>query len=567
MLVTQGWEKGKPDFEWWQRAVQEGITYRKEMTHEEDWDKWRGWYRGKWPPGILPTNIYFKMIRTLVPRVYYRNPSVSVTATLPGIEQMLYAKLLERADNKLLDLMSTKQQMKRAVQLAVMFGTSVPMMGYGAQFSHTPEELTTEAPEGGTKRMVNRVEYHSLVHPDTPHLLTEHPGNIVFPKKCASWEEARWICQLTRRPVGDLKADKRFKNTENLPEVGSKGGSIRYDGAPGTVLPEGVRLWIIRDKKTQQVFVLAPDGDEGAKVLYQEDDELQIDGGLPAYPLVFNTDDESVWGVPDSKIIEPQQTEINECRTLIMRHRRISLVKFLVEQNAIDPDEASKLIDDDVGAMVKVKNVGMVKELTPAQIPTALLQSEQLTAQDVQEILGLGTNQFGEYAPGSADRSATEANIVNQATQIRVDERRDTCADLLVNFVSDMNQVIVKHWDRDIVESVIGPGGVEIWIKFQPQELRQGHYVTKIDPDSSVPLTKQVREQRAVQGYTLFKDNPMIDPFKLTQMTVNEVYSGDVMDLIKEMGNTSPGNPMSVPQAAQRLQGIGAANGQAGPVQ
>ena len=559
--MSQGWlPRGKPDPDWWIREIEKGLQFRKKYAREPEWPKWRKWYRGDWPNKILPTNIYFKMIRTIVPRVYYRNPSVSITPTLPGIEQMIFAKLLERADNKLLDLMGVKQQMKRAVQLAIQFGTSVPMLGYGAQFSPTPEELTTAAPDG-QKRMKNRVEYNSLVHPDTPWFLTAHPADIVFPDKCQTWEDARWICLMTRRSAGDLNDDPRFPTWKDLPE-GGKGSSLPYDGAPGRTSPAGVRVWIIRDKKTQQVFALCPDGDNEKQIGYCEDDALQVDGGLPAYPLIFNIDDEVIWGVPDSQIIAPQQLEINETRTLIMRHRRIALVKFLVEQGALDPDEADKLVDDQVGGTVKVKNLNAIRELSPAQIPTALLESEELAARDVQEILGLGTNQFGEYAPGSADRSATEANIVNQATQIRVDERRDTCADLLTSFVSDMNHVLIEHQSEEQVADIIGPEGVPIWIKFSPAMLREGHYVVKVDPDSSLPQTKALREQHADIFYDRAKLNPLVDPLKLTQFWLNEQYAANADLLMKQpVMNTSQQKPMGLQEAVGQLQGMGGAGG------
>ena len=567
--MSQGWNGTKPDADWWIKAVHAGMRFRKKYAREAEWSKWRRWYRGEWPRGILPTNVYFKMLRTLVPRVYYRNPSVSITPTLPGMEQLIFAKLLERADNKLLDLMGVKGQMKRAVQLTIQFGTSVPLLGFGAQFTPTPDEISTEAPTGESRKMKRRVEYNSLVHANAPWFLTAHPRDIVFPDNCETWEDARWFCLLTKRTAEDLKDDPRFKHTENLPESG-KGSSLPYDGGPGRIVQEGVRVWIIRDKKTQQVFALAPDGDADNQILYQDDDELQIDGGLPAYPLVFNVDDEAVWGVPDSQIIAPQQVEINEIRTLIMRHRRIALVKLLVEEGAIEPDEAQKLVDDDVGGVVKVKNINTVRELAPQPVPPALLESEKLVAQDVQEILGLGTNQFGEYAPGSADRSATEANIVAMATQIRVDERRDTCADLLTSVVSDLNQIILSHWTTEQVTDVIGPGGVQIWVKYTPQMLREGHYEVKVDPDTSLPLTKQVREARATQFYGIAKDNPLIDPWKLTMMWINEIYGGDAGDVMRSpVMNTSPQNPMSPQEAASHLQALpapkGAANGQAGP--
>jgi hypothetical protein len=183
------------------------------------------------------------------------------------------------------------------------------------------------------------------------------------------------------------------------------------------------------------------------------------------------------------------------------------------------------------------------------------MESEQVIDREVQELLGLGSNQFGEYAPGSADRTATEASIVNAATQIRIDERRDTCADLLVEFTRDMNHVIIEHWTQDIVLDVVGPAGVPLWISVQPELLREALYDTKVDPDTSLPMTKALREQKATAFYMQAKDNPLLDPQHLTAFWLNEMYGVDADFIMKSpVMNTSPDQPMPLAQATQQIQ-------------
>src|SRR5690348_11334522 len=128
---------GKITPEWWINAIARGKAFRREYAHEDEWATWQRWYRGVWDKRILPSNVYFKLMRTLIPRIYYRNPSVSLTPSKPGIENMLLAKLLERADNKLIDVLGVKGQMKKAVQHGIMFGTGGLRLGYGAEFTPT----------------------------------------------------------------------------------------------------------------------------------------------------------------------------------------------------------------------------------------------------------------------------------------------------------------------------------------------------------------------------------------------------------------------------------------------
>jgi hypothetical protein len=563
--------------QWWINQVERGKAFRRDYAHEERWNDWRRWYRGQWRKGILPSNVYFKMLRTLIPRVYYRNPSVSITPTKPGIEYMLLAKLLERADNKLLDVMGVKEQMKRAVQLTTMFGTSAMRLGYGAEFTPTPDALSTEGPDTGGRRVARRVEYNDLVHPNAPWCLAAHPGQLVVPANTVDIHSARWVCYEVTRPWDDIRDDPRFENTKELQD------GMRGSGQPGQLLArgdsrwermrEGVVLWEIRDKKSGLVFVIAPYSNAtppDKKVLFRGEDDMQIRGRLPCYPLIFNTDDEVFWGVPDSMILEPQQVEKNEIRTQIMYHRRAALWKMLYEKGSVSPDEISKLTsDDNVNVAVQVNNINAVREITVPSLPDTLLESEELVDREVQELLGMGVNQFGEYAPGSADRSATEANIVNQATMIRIDERRDTCADLLTMMVSDMNHVIAERWDQDMILDIIGPAGIPIWVQFQPSLLRDLQYDIKVDPDTSLPLTKQLREQKATALYQLLGQDPLINPVALREFFLNELYGVEADHLL--MNPQQPGatvqNPTNLDGAANLFRQQAQSGGVRPPVQ
>jgi hypothetical protein len=566
MAIDGYTSSGRPIPQWWIGEINKGKKFRREWACEASWDDWRRMYRGRWKPGILPSNIFFKMLRTMVPRIYYRNPSVSLTPSKPGYDNMLLTKLVERADNKLIDLMDVKGQMKRAVQHGIMFGTGGLRLGYGAEFTPTPDELGTESPDAGGAKLRNAVEYNSLIHANMPWLLAAHPGHVVLPDGCESINSARWVCYETHRSVEDLKADPRFQYTDRLGEGQTgKTSSLIARGVSGKVL-SGVQLYEIRDKKTGMVFVLAPSVEHlttEEKVLFRGEDDLQFNGRLNYYPLIFNADDEVFWGTPDSQIMEPQQMEKNEIRTQMMRHRRVALAKFLYTKGGITPDELSKLISGEVMGGVQVNEVTDVVPFNATEMPSALIQMEADIDREVQEIMGLGVNQFGEYAPGSADRSATESQIVQQATQIRIDERRDVCADLLTDVTEHLNYIILEHWTGDQVLDIVGPEGIQLWLKFQPHELKDALYDLKIDPDTSLPMTKQLREQRAFALYNQLKPNPLIDPMNLTRYLVNEI-DGTWTDALIKMANTSPQNPMPVKDAVGLMNGAGGPGG--GPV-
>jgi len=567
--VAEGYHKGtdKPDIEWWIGQINQGIQFRRRRAYEERWNTWRNWYRGQFERGQLPSNVYFKSIRSLIPRVYFRNPSVSITATQPGMQYFLLAKLLERIDNKLIDHMGLKRQMKKCVLKAAMFGTGIICRGFGAEYQPTPQDIATEAPDAGSRRIQNHVEYNTLVRANQPWALDVHPRDFVVPQWTTDIESARWTCRIIQRPRQDILDDPRLANKDALDIGVSQLGQGRPPGSlistPMTErMRQGLQLWEVRDKKTGLVFVIAPYTAVGMRnrtmePLFIDEDRLLRNNRLPVYPLIFNEDDEQFWGVPDSIIIEPQQFEKNEIRGQIRQHRRLLLKKMMYVQGSVAPDELDKLLaDDNAGVGVAVKDINSVREMAAGVLPPGLIEADNLIDVEVETLMGMGVNQHGEYAPGSADRSATEANIVNQATQIRSDERRDTAADLLVNLVQDMNDDIIEYWGEDMVADVAGPGGVPIWIQFRPELLRQVQWDVKVDPDSSIPLTKQYREQKAAQLYgMLYGKNQFVNQEALTHFALNETYGADADSILTNpMMNTSQQNPMNIQQAMGAMQ-------------
>lgn len=565
--MSNGYIKGNPDVSFWLQQIRKGIEYRKKYAREDEWERWRKYYRCQWAKGTMPTALYFKLLRTIIPRVYFRNPSISIVSAKPGPANLAFAHILERVDNRLIRSMKMKQQMKRIVQNAFMFGTGVGKLGYGAEFSLITDAVSTAAPMSAKGE---RVEYNELIMPDMPWFMNVHPGKFIVPSGLEFYEDTRWSAMWIRRPLDDVQSDPRFKNVKDLkPSTGNLGDMTQDLGKTGIkrALDE-VDLIEVRDKKFGKVFVLAPFMSN--KVLFYEDDDLNVNGRHTFYTLRFNEDDEVFWGIPDSVVIDPLQREGNEIKTQIMRHRRLSLVKLLYLKDMIEEDQLEKLVSEDVMPAVAVKDFPdkVVKLMETGGIPRDLMIAAQDILQEARETVGFGRNQFGEFREGSEAATAFEAQVVAAASEIRVDERRDMVADMLVDIVTDMHEIVFERWGSEQVIDVAGPNGVQLWVQFRGSMLKGGAYELSIDPDSSVPETKQVREAKAVRLYELLQQNPMISPTELTRYLLremNNISMTTLMQGIPEGVGLDPMRPMQPDQYGLMLQNMmGAARAQGG---
>ncbi|PCJ26710.1 MAG: hypothetical protein COA94_04755 [Rickettsiales bacterium] len=549
---------GSVDITWWLDQIQEGEKFRKKMAHEDMWETWRKYYRGEWNNDVQPSNIYFKMLRTTVPRIYFRDPVVSITPAKPGIENMLFAKILERIDNKLLRKMKIKRQMKRIVHDTFMFGTGFGKLGYGAEFSPSDFNDAGEAPTGSVKRP-NKVEYNSNIQPNQPWYLRTGPGSIILPSGLEEFDEARWVVHKIMRPRSDVLDDARLKIKDKKSSRNRSFLMTSIDTVMGVQQSiDMVTLFEVRDKKTGSVFIISPDFSE--EVLLKAEDEFQVHGSVPIYSVNFNPDDMSTWGVPDSQILDPIQRELNETNTQIMWHRRMSLRKIFTRKNLMSESEKSRMVSEEIQAVIEVDGDPRTDILFKDgnNIPDDLFKAQDATRTDGRESLGFSRNQFGEYNPGSSDTTAREATIVNNSSEIRIDERRDTMADMLTDVVNDVHHIIFNKWGTDEVIDIIGPAGVTMWVSFKGEMLKRGQYNVNVDPDTAINQSRQQRQNTAIQVYNLLKQDPMVDQFQLRSYLMTEMAGTQFDNMLKlpqEQLNGTQNNPLSLEEAGQQFRG------------
>lgn len=528
--MADGYIKTKADSSWWMAQVQAGIEFRKKYAQEMKWQRWRQYYRGQWKSDVLPVNKFFSILRTLVPRVYFRNPAVSVTPAMGGFLNMAFAQLTHRIDNKMILQMGVKKTAKRIVQNTWLFGTGFGKLGYGGQFSLGIQTGMDDAPMGPGGE---RLEYQWDTAAGMPWFRSAHPGSVIVPNGLCELQDARWVAQWLKRPKDDVRRDPRLKGAGDLPSTSKMGVQVNVLGSAKDEV-DMVDLIEIRDRKFQQAIVIAPYG-SGAKVLFQGPDSM-CERRLPFFEVVFNPDDEVFWGVPDPQVIEPYQLELNEIRTQAMKHRRLALVKLLYEEGVIEESEITKLLSEDVGAGVKIKGtLNQVHFQQNTQIPMDYIPHEGQVEHSIREAVGFSRNQLGEFQTRRGDTSATEAAQVGEAAEIRVDERRDIVADMITDMVVEMNEILFDNWTVEQVVDVVGPGGVPVWVRVDPQMLKAGRYHVKVDPDSATTRTRQQREAKALGLYNVLKMNPFIDPIKLTQYLLNEMEGVEMDDLMRAM--------------------------------
>lgn len=520
----------------WRERIEVAREYREKFGRSKEWQRWWEYYRNEYGDrtNYLSVNMIFAIVRSLVPRLYFRNPRVTITPLRPGL--YLQARVLERVDNLMIAQIGVKKALKAAAQDAFLYGTGIIKRGYDSEFGFDPDQAYEEqgkaVTDSGETRRGEKIEYDNTIRAGWPWVKRIHPATFYVPWGCSDLESAPWCAHEIIRPVEDVKADPKYSRAATrdlkgtltyLPTAVDRhpGSSVRHRlGKTG----EYVRLWEIYDAKTGKIIVIA----DGHDKILREDDDPFASTGFPFHPVVFNPDPDHFWGISDCVNLEPLQLELNEQRTQLRAHRRIALLKFLYKDGMIDENELQKLLWGDIDAV----GIGIKVNGEPSQaimtlqphIPADLVMATNETRMDMREITGFSRNQLGEYDK-STRRTATEAAIVEQAASIRVDERRDVLADVLVDIVKAINETIFDYWTEEHIAQIVGPDGASYWVTFTGDELR-GEYAYRIDPDNVLPQTSEKRKQEAIEVYSALKDEQVIGPDGQPRPMFNKEYLG-----------------------------------------
>lgn len=562
----------------WQEAIRAGQRFQGRFGGVREWQKYKRYYRHRFKPGVLPVNILFSIMRSVVAQTYPRDPRITLTPRRPGLIYQLHSRVLQSTDNWLIKELALKGELKYMIMDAFMAGTATGFNGYDSEYGWDPKKAESSAASlTQFDKKGYRLEYNAFINPGMPWFLRARPDDVVYPYGTTNKQNAEWIAMRKLRPVEDLKKDPKYTvpkdyQGSHVPlRTGPDGEAITdYQDLTDTSKENIERLWAemwqIHDAKTGKIYAIVMDSDE---FLRKDDDSMQFDG-LPAETLTFNTDPDYIYGVPDARIIEPQLLELNEIRTQLMYHRRVDILKFLYKKNAIDANAINKLLDEDVKAAVECNYDGPLKDVVlpmPSGVGGILQDMAfcaDLARQDVRETVGFSRVQQGEFQ-GKTHVTKSEVDHVMQRSDIRMDERRDAVADLIVNIVRKWNQTIFKHWTVPQVRDIIGPDGARWWVQFTGPEIA-AEYTYNTEMFNAEPETPQSKKQDANEMARAWAEMNMGQvkagapvPTEIQRYFFSQYEGLDIDKLLSQQGQQQPEmgsqhQPIPMPIAAQMMQ-------------
>lgn len=552
----------------WRQRISNAEAYLRADGRLAAWREIRDYYAGRLPTAGIKVNLLFAIGRAMVPQIYYKNPSIAVKPS-PGTGNLEVArqkaKIVSAIDSQLIVQNRLKSQYKLGILDCFRFNIFVLKHGYSTIAGELPETAKNENVEdSGSHPLVDQLlgelglsvaqpeemeidpelrkySYHDLVVPDSPWSLRCPPEDFLVPWGARNIEEAPWCAFRIRRPLEDVQADPAYEKSitkDMKPNWGQglqSGDQLSLPLGDKPAYPTQYRQyeykddgWLVFyevwDKRSGEVLCFTLD--EGQGFMRKEKHNLPM--GLPVSIMQFNDEGEDFWGPSDADQILPLVKERNETRTIELEHKKIMLAKILVNKDAMDKEQKARFATGKIGPLIEVEGnpQQVAMQITPT-ISREIFQIDETTRDDIREIIGFSRNSMAEFE--ASRKTATEVQVVQQNLMLRGDERRDLMGDFIANsFQFCVNPMVFAFWNKLRYVEI---AGVRQAIPYYGTQI-SGDYTLTIAADSTLPISKQVAKQEAMEIYKIAMGNPNFNQAEVHKYLLEQFETAPVDRLL-----------------------------------
>lgn len=488
----------------YRNKLEHSRRWRKEEKYDDLWQRMIDLYRGKHhrtdiKEDQLLVNMAFSTINIVAPSVAVNHPKITVNARRP--EDGDKAVVTEAIVNYWWRHYECQKEFRRAVKDTLICGHGWVKTGY----RYVEEEKVTENNFDSYDELVenrdeNVAESNLIVKEDRPFVERVSPFDMYVDPDATSMEDARWIAQRIRRPLEDVKKDKRYNSTaraEASPSHYTKWGQDsfrpRRSQDPQDAYVE-VWEWYDIDRNTVSVFC------DGSDKFLVSPQEIPFAFGQP-FVMIRNYDvPETFYPMGELEAIEPLQHELNQTRTQMMNHRKRFSRKWLYKESAFDTDGRQALESDEDNVMVPViteENLNNVLSPMPAVInPPELYNQSDLISSDMNRVSGVSEYQQG--AMPEIRRTATEAAIVQDASNARASDKLAIIERAIGDCARRLVMLAQQFMTGEQAVRVIGSEAQPLWLTFD-RDYIQGEFDYEVEGGSTAPMNESFRRQRALQ--------------------------------------------------------------------
>lgn len=544
-------------------------AYRRQLYTDSRWRDFEEYWMARYPgisDNILPVPVLVsdaqRQEASLINDVRVEITSDNAPEMIPA------ARILSAKINHMIRITNLITEIQDAVQDAQTCGTGCLMDGFGSQFGISADTIMHGFDTSRTNQKNERIEYNPNIYDDKPWSMRVHPANILVPYGSVRMSDVQGFFHIYARPLGDVHDDEKLiKKHRTQVKADTSVAMIRKNETSGDSMGEMDMVTLIswRDLKTGNMTTYNP---TYPYALSDEIDEimLRIDR-LSIHPIIFNRNSRYWWGTADFDLLEPLAQEINDIRTMQMRHRRIQLIKILLNVSALEDEEdlesvekaIEDLTSDEAGAIVKMrlgdKSVGdILHDFKPTQ-PYDMGPQLDIAKDEIKNFgMGIGPNQRGQMEGGR--HTKYEAQKANAGFDQSLSPRRRVIREAILGVVQNWSKLIFDFATEPEIIKTYDAGGRPVLVEFTGADLRADyHYSISLESMSYKSQEERREEANMLLSQLMpFAQNGIVNPESLVRQYLLHAVSGD-WDIESLMVNQQqpPGPPIPFEQYQQQF--------------
>jgi len=481
------------------QRIEASRKWRKDDGYDGTWRRMVDMYKGRHfddykTEDRMLVNISFSTINVISPSISVNYPKISVNAVNP--DNAAQAVIAEAVVNYWWKHRDIRSHFRRAVKDMLTVGHGWMKVGY----RFVEEEDT----QGGDTEVSDDVEGGestptSIILEDSPFAERVSPNDVFVDPDATSMHDIRWIAQRIRRPINDVKQDKRYNKTAR--EQVKVMAISRYADDPSRKKIHDknagyAEIWEFYDVASNMMSIFSEQGEN----FLIKPIKMPYSFGQP-FVMLRNYDiPDHFYPMGDLESIEPLQKELNETRSQMMNHRKKFARKYLYKENAFDQLGRTALESDQDNVMVPVisdESLGAVVSAFPAVInPPEFYNQTNLIVGDIDRISGV--TEFQRGGVSEIRRTATETSLMQDAANARTSDKLATVEQAIAEIGRRMVQLAQQYMIGEQVARVMGKDGEPVWVNFDRDYL-QGDFDFEVAAGSTQPANESFRRQMALQ--------------------------------------------------------------------
>ena len=484
----------------YREKIEQSRRWRREDNYDKTWKRMIDMYRGKHflnssDEDRMLINDAFATINVIWPSVSVNHPKITVNAR--RYEDAPKAIVTEEVVNYWWRHYECQSEFRRAVKDMLIVGHGWLKTGYRFVEKTEGEEYDTAdelaAPESITESEI-------IITEDRPFVERISPFDVFVDADATSISDMRWIAQRIRRPLTDVKKDKRYNSQarrEASPSHYTKWGQDGNMPRRSEKAEDGyVEIWEFYDIDRGTISIFC----DGSDKFLVTPTEIPFAFGHPFVMLRNYEIPEHFYPMGELEAIEPLQMELNETRTQMMNHRKRFSRKWLYKESAFDAEGRSALESDEDNVLVPViseEGLGGVVAPMPAVIsPPEFYNQSTLITNDIDRISGIS-----EYARGALPeirRTATEAGIIQDAANARASDKLAIIEKAIADAARRLVMLAQQYMTGEQAVRVAGKDATNVWVDFD-RDYIQGEFDFEVEGGSTQPVNESFRRQMALQ--------------------------------------------------------------------